>query len=496
MLQAYDPAWFEERLETTVVSLCFDEHACASAEGLATLDLTTRLLARFYPNLAFTSLSRSRRAGSVRTRLVELARTINPEIDVSREGGTTGIVVGRSRVPGLETAIYAGSDGWVARVSTRVPVGSGASRNPFGAGASACLAAANLFRSIFADHLKGAALDGERSLSLLDFTVGDNLPAGPAIDDIDLGLLRLVGLGAIGNGSLWALSRVHGLRGAVDLVDPEIVELSNLQRYAMCDQADLGKHKADHAAALVRRPELDARPFAMTWREYVSRLDDRRMERVAVALDTVRDRLEVQASLPKRLLNAWTQSGDLGVSRHDFLGPDACLCCLYLPRGATRNDDEIVAQELGFGEPDLQRIRAMLYSGEPVGSAFVAEVAGRTNAEAAALQPFANLPLRAFRAKAVCGGLVLRAADGGGAETEVPLAFQSAMAGIMLSAEIVADCAGLSSPTRATRTVVDLMRPLPDRINVPALKASRSTVPRCICQDADFIDAYTNKYAL
>lgn len=221
-----------------------------------------------------------------------------------------------------------------------------------------------------------------------------------------------------------------------------------------------------------------------------------RFERVAVALYTARDRVQVQSSLPHRIYNAWTQTGDLGVSRHNFENEEACLACLYLPTAVRRNEDEIVAEELGLeGIEQVQRVRAMLYFGEPVGEAFVKEIAALTKVDESALLPLAHLPLKAFRQKAICGSIIMRAADGSSADLEVPMAFQSALAGVMLAAEVVASSGSVRSVPVATRSVINLMRPVPERITSTVLKRVTGAA-RCMCQDVDHQTVFREKYVV
>jgi molybdopterin/thiamine biosynthesis adenylyltransferase len=101
---------------------------------------------------------------------------------------------------------------------------------------------------VFADQLSGGALDEEVTLSMLGYD--GHRPAQP--EDLglaDLGEAHLVGLGAIGNGAIWALSQIPGLSGTLHLVDPESVDLSNLQRYVLPGQAEVEVSKVDVAAS-------------------------------------------------------------------------------------------------------------------------------------------------------------------------------------------------------------------------------------------------------
>jgi molybdopterin/thiamine biosynthesis adenylyltransferase len=493
VLRNFDPDAFERRLGEVVVTLAFDAQAAASVEGLASLDMAARLIARLYPRVRVKTLGGD---DVLADELIELMRTINPHMEIQTETGAgihIAVVAGNTTIEADRT-IYMGSDRWIARVSTDAPVGSGGSPNPFAAGAAACIAMANVFRAVFAQWIEKPRLDSDVTLSLLNFEMealaaNDDLP-----DGLDLGLVQLVGVGAVGNAFVWAMSRLRGVKGEFHLIDHETVELTNLQRYVLTAMTDVEASKVALAAFVLEDSGFETRCFAMTWAGYVEHMGHHLFDRVAVALDTVRDRVQVQGSLPRRVYNAWTQAGDLGISRHGFDGNEACLACLYLPTGKRRNEDEIVAEELGFRtQEQILRVRVMLHLCMPVGEQFVREIAANVGTDVETLLPFAGLPLRAFRQKAICGNAIMRAADGGGPELEVPMAFQSALAGVMLAAEIAASTPGVRAELPATRSVVDLMRPLPRRITFPMLKGAPGLV-RCICQDPDYVEVYRTKH--
>lgn len=487
VLNGFDLASYEEALGKHVVGVAFDGAAATSAEGGATLDLTVRLAARLYPNLAILPLDTT--AASLVQTLCALARSINPNIGLSsvREEITRCVVVGDTAA-GLDVpCFYAGSQGWVARLSTAGPVGSGASGNPLGAGASACLAAANVFRTVFAEQLTEADPDSELTLSTFDF---GRSALDPELGPVDLGETHLVGLGAVGNGAVWALGRVPGMTGDLHLVDHEDADLSNLQRYVMTAQDGVDRPKVEIAAEGLLETSLRVVPHRLRWDGYVQQRGDWRFDRVVVALDTAKDRLAVQGTLPRRILNAWTGPDDLGVSRHGFADGKACLACLYLPSGKVEDEDVRVARELGIPEAFMQ-VRILLATGAPVDGAFVATVAERLGVPFDALQPFEGQPLRTFYGQALCGGVVFRFTGGArGDQATVPMAFQSALAGIMLAAELVKDAGGMAaSPTVVTR--LNLTRPLAQYLHDPRTP-DRSG--RCLCCDTDFVGTYRRKY--
>jgi molybdopterin/thiamine biosynthesis adenylyltransferase len=479
---------FRERLERNVVGIAFDGEAARSSEARATLDLAVRLVARLYPRVAIRGIDDG--TAGLAGELEEVARSINPDMEfvTDAEEVTVGICVGATPAPFAGQVFHVGSDAWRARLSVTGPVGSGTSGNPVGAGAAACFAAANVFRTIFASQLAHGEADEEIDLCLLSFASG-GAADGDIGADVDMGRVQLVGAGAIGNGFLWAASRWAGLSGTVDVVDHEDVDLSNLQRYVLCLQEDVSKVKVDVAVARAGSPTVMIVPHRDDWQGYVSDRADWRFDRVAVALDTARDRLAVQGSLPRWIANAWTQETDLGVSRHRF-GEGACLACLYMPAGKVKDRDELVAEELGMPEARLE-IRMMLHRNAPVDAAFVGRVATALGVPFQPLSAFVGQPLASFHQGAICGGLVLKL-TGGAAKVKavVPMAFQSALAGILLASEVVKHAAGFP-PAPATSTRINLLRPLAAHLHDPK---SRDSTGRCICADDDFLEVYSAKY--
>ncbi len=485
VLANYDQAAFARRLDECAVTIAFD---CSinSAEGGAALDMLVRLLARLFPRLAFRSLD-----GTAAAHATETARAINPLIEFAHESSERmcTVVIGATEITG-DTVIYLGSNGWLAKIGTEQPLACGTTDIPFGAGAAACIAAANVFRWAFAEALENPALDKRLVISVLDFKHGARAanPALPA--ERDLGQFSMVGLGAIGNAAVWALGRMTGSTGAIDLIDHERIELSNLQRYVLADRGSVGAEKVEVMKRFL--PGFAVRTYPMRWREFLLATGTHHHGLVAVALDTARDRVLLQGSLPREIINSWTQRGDLGISRHpNFSGDGPCLACLYLDPRPSRNDDEILAEELGIPE-QAKNIGHMLHLAQPVGEAFVRELAARKGVSEIELLKFADLPLWEFRAKAVCGGGLFSSVSTKNA-VEVPMAFQSALAGVLLAGEIVATRLALRRAPLPPKTTVDLMRPISKILNFPASKNADAR-SRCICRDNDYLSVYAKKY--
>jgi hypothetical protein len=498
VLQDFDYDGFIRLLNRHRIGLMIDSGAAKSLEGAATADLAVRLLARFYPKLAIIPADSGAKPEAEMLR--QLALGINPAISTTDtlDGVTHCLVIGTSRTTLKRKGariIYIGSSNWVVKLSMKTPVGCGVTKNPFAAGAAACLGVANLFRIVFAKQLVNASLDGDVAFSLLTL---DRVTSkkSPAYKAPDVGRVFLAGAGAIGSGTLWALGR-SGARGVLNIIDPQRLELSNMQRYVMAIMDDVEKFKTALAAKWLSGANgITVSPHTMTWDEF-SYPSDWRFERVLVALDSAEARIGVQASLPKWVANAYTLNSGIGVSRHHFSNNSACLACLYLPAGVVPSEDVLVASALGFQttaqHPEIMEIRRRLDRGEPCERAFLERIAAKKGISFEKLLPFENHPLRDLYQQGVCGGQIIGIdVDGRETRAEVPMAFQSAMAGILLAAELVLDASGARDATFPAVTRYDLHRALPE---IHSVHRRKDKDGRCLCQDPDYIAAYHEKYA-
>lgn len=148
ILQGYDAEAIRRKLKDTTIGLSFGCQAAQSTDGQALLDLLIRLLARLYPRLFLAGHNAEAHASA----LYDLAHSINPDIEITDEDDATfWIVIGDDVAAPPYPFIAAGCRGWHGMVGTELmPVTD--TRNPFGAGVAAALAAANVFRYIFVSH--------------------------------------------------------------------------------------------------------------------------------------------------------------------------------------------------------------------------------------------------------------------------------------------------------------------------------------------------------
>ena len=480
VLQGFQTDTFIEKLESVRVAIAFGEEAATSRDGRELLDLSVRLAARLYPSLIFTTVPVGDRFAD---ELMALARSINPNIEASKTGAANVCLSIGVDAPAVDTpSVYAGCDGWLARVGAKGPYGTSDLGNPFGAGFAACLAAANLFRFLFLPAGE-TFLDGDISFPP-DAAAFPSLVASTLTDP-----LVLVGVGAVGNSASWALARTP-LTGQIYLVDPQVVDRSNLQRYVLSGRTDEGGSKVEIVGKEFRGA-LQALPHQETWASFLGS-NGYKWERVLAALDSAHDRRAVQGSLPRWIANAWTQAGDLGVSSHSFLGQDACLACLYLPTQESKSEDQIVAEGLKIPQFRTQ-VRGLLGSGQPTSKELCDAVATAWGIPAERLGPYVGRSIRELWVEGICGGGIIPLGEAGPTprDLQVPLAFQSALAGMLLSAETVRDVLTNGARRRTLVRRMDVLRPLGDPSPQLALKAGTGN---CICEDRDFIAAFQAKY--
>src|SRR5579871_1429030 len=375
ILSGFSYLHFEQVLKNVIVQIGYDSKDASTFEGQCALDMSVRLLARLYPTLSIKALDDE--ANSILPGLVKVARDINPEITILTHSDKANItlVIGEKPFNG-DVVYYIGSENWVAKFSSKSPVGCQDSANPLGAGAAACFGAANIFRFLFKTQLFEGEPDGPFSISLLNNILNPDASNNPVIETCNLGQIPIVGIGAIGNAIVWGLSKVKGISGELHLIDPEKIELSNLQRYVNSLFADIGLYKSDSAVTKFDSLKIKAISYKCKWAEYLAMQSSFALETVVVSVDSAKARCEIQASLSRKIFNAWTQLNDLGVSRHDFLSEEACLMCLYLPDGEVPSEDQEIASALNMTDPQsLYEIRERLFKNIPVDQQFLQQIA-------------------------------------------------------------------------------------------------------------------------
>ena len=436
-------------------------------------ELSANLLARLYPRLAIGGSAKE--AASLR----DLAVKINPNVElVDKAPAALTIGVGDTK-SGAE--LLPNASGWIARLRHSKHERSGVA-NPYAAGAAATFAVAEIFRRVFLN----AASQKDISVSLLNFdgTSGETLDLAPS----DLGEVLFVAVGAIGNAALWALSRDKRRRGQLILIDGEDVDLSNLQRYVLAYLEDVSKQKVVVGQIALVGSNIAVKTSKSTLEAYADQNSGIKSRTICISVDNVATRRAAQALLPKLVINGWTGEQALGASWHEFWREAACLACLYHPQTQGVSQTDQAARALGLSP---ERAALLWVTRVPLSEEDIATAADKLGVAREVLQPWRGKSLGELYTDVVCGAAPISLPVTGRVET-VPLAHQSALAGILMAAELVKRTSTEFVSLSQTETLVswdDVLRPPPEIWAKP-----RAREKGCICGDQDYQRVYAKKW--
>ncbi len=437
------------------------------------VDLAARTFGEFALDVGEPSL-----AQELRGRIVEV--NLNARIDRPPRPGVTTHVVRLFADDGFWSSGW-----WFGPARPMVSI-----ENPLGAMAAGILAYGELVKAAFGPLLPMArpiAADG-LGWSLLDYAhrAYDESDA-LALRELDLGEVGIVGLGAVGQAAIYALAELPSLSGRLTLIDPQVVTRGNLQRYLTASMRDIGTHKV----ALARR-WMDAHrglslPIQVSsWRRFLNKVTP--PPTLLVGLDTAAERRALQASLPELILNGWTRTGAAGCIRVVFDGPHQCLACSYLPhRPEVTSDFGQLLQDLGLFPEDVMRL---LLPGAALTAKDLTRIEGVRGLMPGSLDQWKGESVRQLYGD-ICGGALLISPEG--AEYVVPLAQASALAGLLLAAELYKERAGLDAYRLVDRVEIDLLQgPGTLLLGPPWLKTEHPA--QCICKDTDYLEVFREKW--
>lgn len=444
-----------------------------STNDVWTAELSTNLMARLYPRLSISGSSR------LCSSLRHLALTINPHIEFAYEApGSTTICVGFADA---DSALFPAATGWVAHLDHSRRLRAGPS-NPYSAAAAAALACSELFIRVF----RRSGFKRDYSVSLLDFS--SDTGADLELPARNVGEILFVGLGGVGNAAVWTLARHPGLRGKLFLVDHQDLTLLNLQRYLLGTFSDVYVSKVQLAQRALRHTDLTTEPCHVTLEQFAEARGGIDIPTICISVDNRDSRRSAQALLPELAINGWTGENSLGASWHVFSRNAACLACLYHPHGPGLSATEQAAIALGLASV---RAAELWVTRQGLSAEDIRSAAFALGVEEDKLLPWRGKPLAEFYTDVICGAVPLDIAGVRRVET-IPLAHQSALAGILMASELVKrtlpDLARISQPESLV-SWDDILRPPPQFWRKPRVREKG-----CICGDPDYQTAYLKKW--
>ena len=139
-------------------------------------------------------------------------------------------------------SLFLGSNGWIAQVSATEVLSVGGSPNPMGAYAAACFGVAQVWDSLLAPYcwqlptLPILPLKGTLTFSCFDYGHDAAGPNPPLPEQVRVGRVTIVGLGAGGGATAYTLASVSSLNGAFTLIEPDEITDTGLNRaVGACD---------------------------------------------------------------------------------------------------------------------------------------------------------------------------------------------------------------------------------------------------------------------
>lgn len=260
--------------------------------------------------------------------------------------------------------LYAGSCGWTAYLSSFNPCPYPVEpQNPIGAILAGALVTGEAFKIAFSD-----LIDVRLCTDLTYDPLSHGTDKAPLINpeipkEIYFEDVTLIGAGAVGMSIILCLSKLPRLMGKLRIIDHEQTDESNEQRYILSFKENRGNPKALMVSNYMSQlqPLLSTQGMAMLYEIYTQLSDSNNVNLplVMVTVDSEKTRKNVQAGLPKTILNGWTETEGnnmaYGVGKHEFIGPYECLACSYFPKSAPADQEEFYSMRTGFTVEEVRR---------------------------------------------------------------------------------------------------------------------------------------------
>jgi len=216
-----------------------------------------------------------------------------------------------------------------------------------GAVLAACVGTAQVFRAALGHrHPFGSV-----RLSLWNLRGAEAAVDGPDIASDELGLVHLIGCGAVGS-TIAYLVPLAGLTGSFGLADADLVDESNLNRSPLFMALDVGQPKVKITAAYLRRHGLIAHAHE-EWFDAALRAGHLFQARPDVVIPTANDhdvRYSIQNQAPPLQVYGTTgRNWDAFLGRHIPLQED-CLACRF-PRARMEGEAPLVCSTARIPAP-------------------------------------------------------------------------------------------------------------------------------------------------
>lgn len=222
------------------------------------------------------------------------------------------------------------ADAWAGGTcNVRDPGRSLSAQFPIGALAAAAVGAAEVYKYAIRSIARPQIADQLAFVQSARVRLGD---ASLTSATCDFGAIDCISAGAIAQAAAHALFRVPGVCGSIRVIEPDVLDLTNLNRYALARRSQLGLHKtaviSENAPPSISICEVRRRADASNMSEIGMFRDN-----IIVGTDDIPSRWFVQSHRPRWLAVGATSHFLAVSSEHD--AHLACARCMH-PR-----DDEV-----------------------------------------------------------------------------------------------------------------------------------------------------------
>ncbi len=339
---------------------------------------------------------------------------------------------------------------------------------------SACIAVSEVFRIRFGATLGLDSATGVNDSGFFDFVDS----ARPLPKTLDFGGIPIswFGCGSIAHAACFALRGIRITRGNFHTVDRDIVKEKNVSKYLGVSEGELGSCKAVTLSEKLKRLGASAEPHKVSLNEY-SRKVDFYIPLAIVSTDTSISRRDVQAKLPRIILNSWTGNNpsmlQAGVNRYQMSRGGACLICQYWENLEGHPDLTALGQKSGISATAFfESIR----ENEPI--------SGRRLPES-----LAGLKvLEGYRA--MCDAFEIPV---GNLRRQFAVPFIAGIGGALLAFALVCEGSDLLGEKELPRGLLRFaLSPAVTRLWREPVEQRAN----CICGDSDYLQAYRKKWSI
>lgn len=303
--------------------------------------------------------------------------------------------------------------------------------------AAACRAAAQVYSMLLRSVREPLALGDETYISALTYRISSDPLDEPEPSELGPLDALVVGAGSVGGGAAYTMSYEPHLAGRLIACDPQNLDDTNPFR-AILATADAAANHAPKAhefkAALAHHEALSVDAQVKTMTEWEADQDcPPVLPLVLVAVDTLESREFVQDALPLELVNAAVGPDLVAVSGH-CTGSGPCMCCLHMPQvlDAQSIKNRLIAVATGLAQQQVNELRVRSIG---LDAGLLRRIEHHRRLEHAALAHYEGKVLdELYNAEILYGETEVRTA--GGTRVAVAAPFVTALAGVLLSAEV------------------------------------------------------------